>query len=292
MRGLIVKKLIERCKRSAAFYSAGAALILFSSTVIVAICFSIFKPSSFATLGQFGDFVGGVSNPLLALFGFLALLYTIKLQLEELSLSRKELTLTRAELNRSASALEKQNSNLERQRLSQAFFDLFEMYKSVVAEINSGQAEKRVLGKSALASKSTNYYPYSWMSEDQWSVDAIMKTHTEQNDDLGNYYRIIFRLLSFLADQGRADQGREAEFFADMFRAQLSTAELHLLFFNCISEVGRPMQTFASKFELFDNMPIPPGQNFGNVIKEVDAKSFGKNEHLLKLCAEQNGGFV
>lgn len=254
------------------------AIALFLGTIIFAVAATAFPWNAFKSFGEFGDFVGGVANPLLALLGFLALLYTIRLQLNELSLSRDELRLTRSELKRSASALEMQNASLERQRLSQAFFDLFEMYKSVVSEIEHGSGETRRTGKSALARKANGYSPYAYMTDSPWSIDSILKTHENQNDDLGSYYRIIYRILSFLSETGAP-----ADFFADMFRAQLTTAELHLLFFNCISDVGRPMQKFANQFEIFDNMPLPSGRGFKDVAKAVDRKSFGTNEALLSL---------
>lgn len=41
--------------------------------------------------GPFGDFFGGVLNPILGFFSFLALLYTIHIQQQELRLTRREL---------------------------------------------------------------------------------------------------------------------------------------------------------------------------------------------------------
>lgn len=237
--------------------------------------------NAFNTFGEFGDFVGGVANPLLALLAFLALLLTIRLQLKELSLSREELTLSRDELKRSASALEKQNSNLERQRLSQAFFDLFDMYKSVVAEMSAGSKENREIGKAALKKNLQPFLPYSFYSTEDWSIDKIRQVHADQNDELGNYFRIIYRILSYLHDNQP-----EGEFFADMFRAQLTTPELHLLFLNCVSDVGKPMEKYACAFQLFDNMPLPSGHNFREIAMNVDPKSFGKNTALLELASE------
>jgi uncharacterized membrane protein len=61
--------------------------------------------------GQFGDFVGGTANPVLAFLTLIALIITIAVQSrqlrissKELELSRKELELTRDELRRSAEA--------------------------------------------------------------------------------------------------------------------------------------------------------------------------------------------
>ncbi|QZD93188.1 putative phage abortive infection protein [Qipengyuania xiapuensis] len=256
----------------------GPAVGLFLVTILVGILAASFIDGAFSTLGEFGDFVGGLANPLLALMGYLALLYTIKVQTRELELSRKELELTREELDRSATALEEQVATSERQRLSQSFFDLFEMYKSVVSEISYGMGDSRVVGKAAFEKFIFGFSPSGFDSNKTWSIERVQRAHDGQNARLGNYFRIIYRLLSFLNENGN-----DAEFFADMFRAQLTTAELHLLFFNCVSDVGSPMQKYAAKFELFDNMPVPHGDGFEAIAEKIDPKAFGENDALLSL---------
>lgn len=59
-----------------------------------------------AVWGAFGDFVGGIANPVLSFFSLVALLITLVLQRKELSYTRKELEMTREELERSATANE------------------------------------------------------------------------------------------------------------------------------------------------------------------------------------------
>lgn len=254
----------------------------FASVLVVGLIAAAFIPGAFASFGEFGDFVGGLANPLLALMGYLALLYTIKVQTNELALSREELALTREELERSATALEEQVATSERQRLSQAFFDLFQMYKSVVGEINHGTGAHRITGKEVFERYFTYFSPSPNNRGDSWSLERVLNGHKTLNNMLGSYFRITFRLLSFLEDNGK-----EAEFFADMFRAQLTTSELHLLFFNCVSEVGKPMQYYAAKFELFDNMPLPPRAGFEVIAREIDSAAFGKNEGLLSLVKSE-----
>ncbi|GIU26216.1 hypothetical protein [Shewanella sp. MBTL60-007] len=51
-----------------------------------------------ADFGAFGDFLGGVLNPILGFVTVGLLIWSLKMQLEELSLSRNELALTRQEL--------------------------------------------------------------------------------------------------------------------------------------------------------------------------------------------------
>jgi hypothetical protein len=74
---------------------------------------------------QFGDFFGGVLNPLYALLAFLALLYTINLQ-------RTELRQARAEFRRSADAAQQQIDHL---KLSAKQEDLIKIIRLIDQEI-------------------------------------------------------------------------------------------------------------------------------------------------------------
>jgi len=60
-----------------------------------------------AAWGQFGDYMGGVVNPLLSLLTLLALVATVALQRQQLQISRAELKATRKELKKSARAQRK-----------------------------------------------------------------------------------------------------------------------------------------------------------------------------------------
>jgi len=51
-----------------------------------------------------GDYLGGVTTPWLTFLGLIALLYTIRIQSQELALSRKELAESREELAKTAKA--------------------------------------------------------------------------------------------------------------------------------------------------------------------------------------------
>lgn len=62
--------------------------------------------------GQMGDFFGGMLNPALAFASFMALLYTIRIQSEELKLTRDELSKTASAAQKS-SQLEEQNLTIQ-----------------------------------------------------------------------------------------------------------------------------------------------------------------------------------
>lgn len=82
--------------------------------------FGVDPSESQESWGQFGDFVGGILNPLFSIIGLLALLHTIVLQSKELSRSTKE-------LKASAKALKRQNKHNARQQFDNNFFQLLSM---------------------------------------------------------------------------------------------------------------------------------------------------------------------
>lgn len=156
---------------------------------------------------QIGDFVGGTTTPVLTALTFIGVLIGIALQ-------RRELIATREELERSAGALEQQVANLEKQELSRSFFDLYRMYSSVVDGLSFGSGDSRRTGKAALERYADDFSPVSYYGSGVWELEDVKNYHSRHNDELASYFRIIFRILLFLDEQGE-----NGDFFADMFRA-------------------------------------------------------------------------
>lgn len=77
--------------------------------------------------GQFGDFFGGLLNPIYAFLAFLALLYTIAIQATELKLATTEFA-------RQADSMQKQ---LDHNRLSAEKEDLFKIIKDIDDDLES-----------------------------------------------------------------------------------------------------------------------------------------------------------
>ena len=90
-----------------------------------------------STFGEWGDFFGGVLNPLFTLLTFTGILVTIVLQQTELRESR-------AEMKRSADALHDQNLSLQRQNFESTFFQMLSVHTSIVAAIDLMDEEGRI----------------------------------------------------------------------------------------------------------------------------------------------------
>lgn len=87
-------------------------------------------------LGPFGDFFGGILNPILTFCSFMALLMTIILQQKELSLTRKELSQTKQATKDSADALIEQSKSIKQQNFENTFFNMLNLYFSLKNRLN------------------------------------------------------------------------------------------------------------------------------------------------------------
>ncbi len=177
--------------------------------------------------GQFGDYFGGLLNPIFGLLSFVALLIALVLQSRELHASMKE-------LRASTLALESQHDVLTKQSFENTFFQMLRRVGEIVSEMNSGNLEGRqafdhVYGN--LKSRLTNAGP---------SADDIRDTYAKFyfafGPQLGHYYRTLYHVFT-LVDSASFSYDEKAV-YANIARAQLSDVELSLLFFNGITGEG------------------------------------------------------
>ncbi len=95
--------------------------------------------------GQFGDFVGGTLNPLLSFFSFIALVYTVFLQVRQLEIARDELKNSKAELEATRQELKK---SADAQRLTAIALDQQSKYAVISAKLSALRSALEVTGES------------------------------------------------------------------------------------------------------------------------------------------------
>ena len=129
-------------------------------------------------LGQVGDFIGGTLNPLFALFSFMLLLITVKIQNKSLKNSQEELKFTREELARSANAQEKQIESIKIQNFETTFFNLLNFHNKIVDNFNFKKYHFDILLERKLffdLSKNTIFYKEEAFNEICKDIDLISK---------------------------------------------------------------------------------------------------------------------
>lgn len=184
--------------------------------------------------GMFGDFIGGILNPVVGVVTLVLLVKTllsqqraIQLQSEELRLQRRELALQRAETAQSTAALNSQHEAIVQQNLEQSLFTWLENYRSLVRDVESDEDDFKVKKGRALLKTMTSllqapriysirgiYAPHMGSTE-EWiqtlararlgrQIDALrywmlleagLKVYRRLVDNHHDYFGAIFRTL-------------------------------------------------------------------------------------------------
>lgn len=217
--------------------------------VFVVNLFSIGKSS----FGEWGDFFGGVLNPILTFLMFMGLLITIVIQQTELQESR-------VELRRSADALRDQNESLRKQNFENTFFQMLEIHNQIVNAIDLVSEQGRVTrGRDCFSVFYTRfnkiYRENKEKANGKYTEESVLKLAyqlfwKEHQTELGHYFRYLYNVVRFIKESKQVDGP-----YLRLIRAQLSDQELLLLFYNCVSDNGGNFTPLVEEFALLDNIP-------------------------------------
>lgn len=210
--------------------------------------------------GTFGDMFGTI-NALFAGLAFAGIIYAIFLQRKDLELQRRELQLTREELDGQKQQLQAQNDTLKRQAFQNTFFQLLELHNDIVKSLVFRYANGEI---SSTGRECFQYYydelkiHYDSFPKQKGENDEIKiinssyeKLFVLYQADLGHYFRNLYNLVKYVKNS----QIEDKKVFTNIVRAQLSSYELALLFYDCVSELGRgKFKPLVEEFSLFNNL--------------------------------------
>jgi hypothetical protein len=199
---------------------------------------------------QFGDYFGGILNPLLSFSALIAILITIRLQSDELQLSTDELA-------KSATALGQQLNAFRQQNFESTFFQLMRLLNDVTASLTvwdsnatswrNGRECFRVLRRSMDKKIKDN------QAREVDTIKAISKANDEfysENFWIGHYFRTLYHIFKYV----KKTRVEDSYFYARLVRAQLSDEEVILLFYNALGERGLAFKPFIEDFALLNNL--------------------------------------
>lgn len=237
--------------------------------------------------GQFGDYMGGLLNPLISLFTLIVAVSVWRLQKTELLETRK--------------ALEEQGKTAEQQRREQRFFDLLNLYRatldSIVIEISdvalASSGVYTFTGKRAFTFLISHRGGFGLPPELQvffhptgpinlWERppdEEVTLMWDERASMLDHYFRVIFTLLREAEPLLQNDRCR----YIKILRAQLSRDEINLIAMNLLyDEEGKKMRELVAEYGFLKHLPHNNLRDIAE--KKLPPLSFGREwatNHLL-----------
>ncbi|MHC3125544.1 putative phage abortive infection protein, partial [Acinetobacter sp. GN11] len=202
--------------------------------------------------GQFGDYIGGTLNPVLAFLSFSALLFTIYIQvkqlnfadeqlkrtLDELNLSRTELGLTRSELQRSADAQTGSKQVMEQQLLTQSMQQFDSIFFAMLRELNSLLAELE-----EVENEQKSLLDECYITVLRKNVEGIKEPLGELLKDrvVSRYFMLLYQLLKNIDDKIdsngyiRSDKLIIKKTYTNIVRASIPEKLMQLLMLNVLN---------------------------------------------------------
>ncbi|WP_444919991.1 putative phage abortive infection protein [Microbulbifer sp. CnH-101-G] len=234
---------------------------LIAISLIIAVCAGLMYAFTFrgglstdnGDWGTFGDFMGGVLNPIFGFAGLMALLLTISMQSEELNNSTRE-------LRNSAEALKEQGESLKKQNFENTFFQLIKLHNDIVNDIDLvGLNNKQTRGRDCFRvfyERLRAVYNNKWdmgISERDKIRISFERVYHKSEGDLGHYFRNLYSLLRFVDERGKSKEDKQ--FYARIIRSQLSVYETGMLFYSGLYGKGKDkFKPLAEQHALFDNL--------------------------------------
>ena len=199
-----------------------------------------------AALGQFGDYLGGILNPIVATCALIAIWKSIAVQREELMETRNEMRDARRVMIA--------------QQLDTTFFEMMRMLRDAISNCSFGDK----VGEEAIQQLATdcrtkliNTPKVTDQAGQSVTTYAVFKGFYANNErHVGHLFRSIVQLLKLI--DSRVTEQATRDLYLDVLRANCSDG----LFFICdayaiFGESGERMSVPAVKLGLFDGMFEP-----------------------------------
>ncbi len=249
-----------------------------------------------AIWGTFGDFVGGILNPLIAILAFYWLTQSVLIQKTELSETQKVLKETEK-------AQREQAITQEKKRFEDTFFSLLSQLNAVFDGLNTITTSHTPVGGTRTV-PSTIKRLHSAVIFIDTSINTkklIMKKHSA---DMGHYFRVIYHLLKFILQNSQqfgktltfdvAIQNKltaTEKFYSNIIRSFLNTEIVQLLAINCLANDTEDdfykYRLLIERYSMLEHLYID-SESMIEIYDEYNATAFGTNPNFLAYQQAKN----
>lgn len=249
--------------------------------------------------GPWGDFFGGVLNPILTFLTFMGLLITIIIQ-------KKELKESRDVFKGQQEALEKQQEEMTIQSFDNKFFQMLNSFNKTVDSLNLIMNGRTYIGKNVfeqLIKELTNRIKNCNKNTKKLNkADCLKDIFIDFNDNYDTtfkyYFLNLYQLLVFIDEEiPHSDEKKYSKKYTNIVRAQLSKNELILLTYNAVGVIdfcGDNYKKLIEKYSLLEHLTyeayVKNNEDCISVINSIltiyiedeQHNAFGKNKLIIE----------
>ncbi|WP_207758919.1 putative phage abortive infection protein [Flavobacterium aurantiibacter] len=225
-------------------------------------------------LNLLGDFMAGTVASIWSLAGlffiyvaFLGQKQQLLNQQLEIMYSQLEVKYTRLELSGQKEEMMLQNKTLRQQKFENTFFQLLTLFSSIVnsLDLRKSRSSTEVIStgrdcfeifykRLVIFLTNRNQHTAGYKKENATLDEVILAyedLYNNDKSDMSHYFRTIYHIVKFV---DTSDIENKKQYIA-IARAQLSSYEQILIFYNCLHENGsEKFKPLIEKYSLFKNI--------------------------------------
>lgn len=262
--------------------------------VVLGFILYLHRDSTSYNLNLLGDFYGGSVASIWSLAGlffiyvaFLGQKQQLLNQQMEIMYSQLEVKYTRFELEGQKKEMIEQNQTLRQQRFDNTFFQLLNTHSNIVSSMDLRKSSEKssVISEGRdcfgifyqrLKAHITVQYGSKRLNPETANLEDTCSGYEQffenNQNNLGHYFRNLYHIIKYI-DNSDVDNKKT---YTNFVRAQLSSHELALIFYNCITDYGvDKFKPLIEKYALLKNMN--KGLVFNQThLSEYDDHAYGK----------------
>ena len=235
--------------------------------------------------GTFGDFVGGILNPIIALFAFYWLTQSVIIQ-------KKELSETQNVLRETEKVQKEQAITQEKKRFEDTFHSLLSQFNIVFETLNQSVIIRETLKKSKIKALHRDIIGFGHNS----TVEEQAALMRNKSIECSHYFRILYHLLKFILlnhsfsgtalkfdDAIKSKLTETEKFYSNILRSFLDKEVTQLVAINCIADDASDdfykFRLLVERYALLEHMRFEP-EWLKSVVNKYDVSAFGKHVDL------------
>lgn len=210
--------------------------------------------------GLFGDMFGAV-NALFSGMAFVGVIYAISMQRHEIAIAKAEIRFTKTILDKQQEQLTLQNQETIKKTFENTYFQLLRLLTDITNQID---LQKTNRSGNVVITKGKDTFPiflerfkkeYSPPEKTLYGGQdfeaSYEKFYDQHNTELGHYFRFLYNMVASIENSAIDNKS----FYAKILRAQLSDAEVAILFYNGLGKHGvQKFKPLIEKYSLLKNV--------------------------------------
>lgn len=210
---------------------------------------------------NFGGFLSGSVGIMWSLASVLLFYVTLNIQKSQIDANQKEAEIKIQQIN-------DQNKIFLQDRVEATFFNLLNYHHHLISDLEVRDpldVSLTIRGRETFKKYYDIYKGSYILRSDMKDKKEVIKTFqvflAKYNESIGRYFRNLYNIVKFI-DMSNIVNKQD---YINILRAQLTSNELVLLFYNCITEYGKKFYTYAIQYELFDNLDLSKLMDNSNI---------------------------